>query len=274
MDELKNKRTEIDKLDEQLVALFHQRMEIVLQILNIKQKKGMKVFDPLREQEIKKKIQSFGWATDEFCRALLDISKGLQYRHTVKDHLVLIGFMGTGKTTVGKSLATLIDGQQKDIDQMIEEQEKRTIAELFQDQGEAFFRQLEEEQICRIYRDIQTEKQSETIEKPGRTSSEDRKAELKIISCGGGAVLCENNRTMLKKIGKVILLTSSPEVIYERLVDSSDRPLLKDKMNIEYIESFMKKRQKIYYQIQPDIIVDTSGKLPEETAREILNRLY
>ena len=89
------------------------------------------------------------------------------------------------------------------------------------------------------------------------------------MSCGGGAVLRDQNTQMMKETGKIVLLTATPETVYERVKDSTDRPLLNGNMNVEHIAKLMEKRRELYVNAC-DIKVATDRKTPQEIAEEIL----
>ena len=119
-------------------------------------------------------------------------------------NIVLIGFMGSGKTTLGLKLSYLLRMPVEDTDKMIERQEGRSISEIFADEGEAYFRELE----------------TELLRKCGEQKYE------RILSVGGGTPVNPVNRPLLHQCGTVVYLRVSPEVVYERLKNDTTRPLL------------------------------------------------
>ncbi len=164
----------------------------------------------------------------------------------LKEHIFLIGFMGCGKSTNAAYLAEMTGARQVEMDQMIVENEGMAIADIFKEKGEAYFRELETELI-----------KSFAGVKPA------------VISCGGGAVLKEENVRLMKECGKIVLLTAEPETIYERVKDSTERPVLNGNMNVGYIEELMEKRR-TKYEAAADVKVATDGKTSEEICEEIL----
>ncbi|MCR5054324.1 MAG: shikimate kinase [Lachnospiraceae bacterium] len=138
--------------------------------------------------------------------------------------LYITGFMGTGKTTVSKQLGeTLPAYTVYDTDQEIEKKEGRAIKDIFATEGEEYFRRAETEIL--------------------RSLSEEKNV---IISCGGGIVLKEENRLIMKEKGHVILLTSTPETILKRTCMNDRRPLLKNKKTPEEIKKMMQEREAAY----------------------------
>lgn len=160
-------------------------------------------------------------------------------------NIYLVGFMGTGKSTVGRALAKRLDRVFKDLDDLIEEKENKKIAEIFEEKGEEYFRKIESEVINEISR-----------------------KENFVIATGGGAVVNEENYKRLKESGVLISLVASPEEIYERTKNSKNRPLLNVQNPIEEIKRLMFERA--YYYIKSDHIIDTTGLSVEDVVDEIM----
>jgi len=158
-------------------------------------------------------------------------------------NIVLVGFMGTGKSTVGKRLADELGLKFIDSDEVIKESAGCEIGEIFATKGEVYFRDLETEVIADL----------------------GQKSDL-VISTGGGAVLREKNIELLKEQGIVILLKAEPEVILER-VKGTDRPLLAVSDPLQEIKSLLAKR-KSYYDIAEHKI-DTSTLEVDEVVNRI-----
>ena len=93
-----------------------------------------------------------------------------------------------------------------------------------------------------------------------------------IISCGGGAALRAENVVEMKKNGRVILLTASPEIIFDRVKDSDDRPILNGNKNVEFIADLMEKRRE-KYEAAADIVIQTDHKTVLQICEEIISRL-
>ncbi len=136
-----------------------------------------------------------------------------------------------------------------DLDLEIEQRQEMKISDIFKAYGEEHFRKLETTLI----------KEFET--KTGY-----------IVSCGGGAVLRKENVQSMKQNGRVVLLTASPETVYERVRHNKNRPLLNGNMNVEYIAELMEKRMS-FYQEAADIVISTDGKAPEAIAEEIMKKM-
>lgn len=165
------------------------------------------------------------------------------------DNIILIGFMGTGKSTVSECLSRMYAMRIVEMDQVIAEREGMSIPEIFAAYGEEYFRNLE----TRLLVEAQSERNT-------------------VISCGGGAVLRERNVAEMKKNGKVVLLTASPEVVYERVKDSDDRPVLKGRKNIRGISELMEQRRE-KYEAAADIVINTDHKTAPEICKELFQRL-
>ena len=163
-------------------------------------------------------------------------------------NIVLVGMMGAGKTTVGELLATKLNRELKDIDCVIEQEQKKSIIEIFTDDGEEVFRKLE----------------SETIEKFSNMSD-------LIISTGGGALEKANNLSNLQKNGIIIYLKADIEELFKRVKNETQRPLLKEQDPLEVIKKLIKKREKFY--LMADITIITDNKSPEKITEEIIKAI-
>ncbi|MDF1811091.1 MAG: shikimate kinase [Verrucomicrobiales bacterium] len=157
------------------------------------------------------------------------------------NNLILIGFMGTGKTTVGKRVAKSLKLSFVDTDALIVAQEGKSIQSIFEDNGEAAFRALETgalQQAC--------------------------SGEHTIISTGGGIVTQETNLPLLAEGGHVIWLKSSAEVIYERVRRNQERPLIKTENPLETIRQLLAAREELYAKCA-DLTITTDDLSLEET---------
>lgn len=159
----------------------------------------------------------------------------------------LIGFSGSGKSTIGKLLAKQTNGKCFDIDYLIEKKEKMQIADIFKKRSESYFRQCETEMI------------TEVIKKTGKK---------KIISLGGGAFESNANRKLIQQNGISIYLSCSQRELYNRMKNASDRPLLNDAVSLkEKIKLMMRKRLPHYK--KADFKISTTSMTPKQTAAKI-----
>lgn len=163
-------------------------------------------------------------------------------------NIVLTGFMGTGKTEVGKILAQRFGYTFLDADSIIEQEQKMSITEIFRLYGEPHFRDIESAVLRRL------------AEREGV-----------VISTGGGAVLRQENMDNLRKKGVIVCLTASPETILKRTSNDSTRPLLQVEDPLKKIKELLEFRRP-YYE-RSDIMIDTEGKSPLEVAEEIMERI-
>jgi shikimate kinase len=161
------------------------------------------------------------------------------------NNIYLVGFMGTGKTQVGKKLAKQLERKFLDLDELIQDSENRSISEIFQKLGEPYFRSLEKKMLSEV------SKQKECV-----------------VSCGGGIVIDPQNIKLMKQTGMMICLSATPEVILKRTKGFSHRPLLNGEDPKEKIRSLLAEREKFYD--QADKIIDTSEISVEETSDQIL----
>lgn len=165
-------------------------------------------------------------------------------------NIILIGFMGCGKSTVGIRLSYRLRRTLLDTDKLIEKEEKRTISEIFAQDGEEYFRQLETKCLQKM---IQTEKNQ-------------------IISVGGGLPIREENHALLRQLGMVVYLRAKPETIYERLKNDTARPLLQGDNPQEKIRTLMEQRAPIYEKAA-DVLIDVDEKDFDRILDEITEKL-
>lgn len=166
-------------------------------------------------------------------------------------NISLVGFMGTGKTSVGKALGRQSSRNVIDVDQWIENRTRRKIRDIFEHEGEPRFRVLEKEAIAEIAR-----------------------LEGVVITTGGGAVLDPANVEALKKCGWLVALSAKPETIFERVKDSRHRPLLQTGATAETrqeIVRLLSARAPFY--AKADYTFETDGLSPEQVAQLILETL-
>ena len=163
------------------------------------------------------------------------------------ENIILIGFMGCGKTSVGKRLAESGNMEFLDTDEWIEEKEKKTISDIFATQGEAAFRNMETDCLKQLL---------------------EYKEKNFVLSVGGGLPIREENRKLLSMIGHVVYLKASPDVIYKRLRNDKTRPLLQGMNPRGRIFDLMSAR-KNYYEGAAEYIIEVDDKDFTEIVEEI-----
>ena len=164
-----------------------------------------------------------------------------------RDNVILIGFMGTGKTTIARRIAEKTGYDIKEMDEMIENDMGMSVAQIFQDYGEPYFRDLESDMAQRV-----------------------AASERVVISCGGGTVLRRKNVDALRSSGSIVLLRAKPETVLERVKKNGDkRPLLSRYQSRGYISWLMKKRSDIYADAA-DYIINVDGRTADDIADEII----
>ena len=167
------------------------------------------------------------------------------------NNICLIGYMGSGKTTVGKLLAGELSLELKDTDAMIVSEQGRKIPNIFKEEGEPYFRDLEHKLLLKLY----------------ESGLKDT-----VLSTGGGLPMAESNRPLLKKIGTVIYLKGSPECLYERVRDDKGRPLLDTDDRLARIRDMLKVRGPVYEDVA-DHIIETDDLSPDQVVKAIVNIL-
>lgn len=177
-----------------------------------------------------------------------------------KGNIFLTGFMGTGKSEVGRRLAERLGWRFVDTDALIEREEHLTIPEIFTRKGEPYFRRVE-----------------------GRVVEGVCGEEVVVVATGGGAIVDEGNRQRMQESGVVVCLTASPETILARVAGSGNRPLLQGDEPLELseapdsglvlqrIHSLLSQRAAAY--ARADITVETSGLSVDEVVEEVLRHL-
>lgn len=164
-------------------------------------------------------------------------------------NLVLIGFMGTGKTTVSRTLAKRLSMKEVDIDQCIVQRTGKSISAIFEEDGESVFRQMETAMLAELQQQTGL-----------------------IISCGGGLAMQDHNVPIMKQGGLVLLLTATPQTVLRRVRHSTHRPLLNGKMNVKAIADLMSQRSQ-KYKAAADLTVSTDFKSISKICEEILSLL-
>jgi shikimate kinase len=164
-------------------------------------------------------------------------------------NVFLIGPMGAGKTTIGRHLATMLHKRFVDVDQEIEKRTGVSIPVIFEIEGEDGFRRRESAVIEELTRDTDI-----------------------VLATGGGAVLLEENRKILKDRGIVAYLQADIETLVERTRRDRNRPLLQTENPRGKIEDLLRQREPIYREIA-DVIINTGQRAPSSVARDVAVRL-
>jgi len=168
----------------------------------------------------------------------------------MKTSIALIGFMGTGKTAVGKRLAEKLGKDFVELDALIERKAGKTIPQIFQQDGEIPFRELEIEAAKEV---------------AGKKNV--------VIACGGGVVLNKINIDRLRKESLVVYLKASPEVILKRTSsDTDERPLLDTANKTVKVRELLKFRQP-FYERAADITIDTSKLDIDSVVEQIISKV-
>ncbi len=168
----------------------------------------------------------------------------------MKTNIALIGFMGTGKTAVGGALAKKLDRKFVELDLLIELKARKSIPDIFRQEGETAFRELEIE----VVKEVSGSKNL-------------------VIACGGGVVLNQINIDRLRAASRMVYLTASPRVILKRVAsEEGQRPLLEVENPAQAIRELLKVR-KPFYERAADITIDTSRLDINAVATQIIGKL-
>ncbi len=164
------------------------------------------------------------------------------------NNVILTGFMATGKTAIGKLLAERLGCKFIDTDRQIERYVKKSIPEIFAQDGEPEFRRLEKLLLHWLIH-----------------------YQNAVISTGGGMIVTPENLKTLKQMGKIICLTATPDVMLDRIKSETHRPLLHNPNPIKQINKLLADRESCYS--QADYIIDTSELSEEEVTERIVKWL-
>lgn len=167
-----------------------------------------------------------------------------------KENIVLIGFMGCGKTTIGEKLAYKLNYNFVDSDKQLQKEAGTNINDIFKLYGENYFRQLENSIISSI-----------------------AKLKKQVIATGGGIIKNENNIRLLKKSGIILYLKASPEHIYNNIKNDTSRPLLQCEDKFGKIKELLNERENLY-QIYCDIIIEVSNHSIDNIINQIIDCIY
>lgn len=256
MNNIDEIRIRINEVDRQIAQLLTRRMDCLREIIECKRENGIPIFQPSQEAVQNAILKEVYKGTDyeaekkAIFKAITTMSKKVQARELLSYNIALIGFMGCGKSTVSAYLQKMLAMDLAEVDEMIVEQEGMSIPDIFDKYGESYFRNCESNMVIEL-----------------------QKKELTIISCGGGLVMRPENVENLKKHSRIVLLTAKPETIYERVKDSTDRPILNGNMNVEYIAQLMEKRRAVY-EAAADLVIETDGRDVQDICEELIRRIH
>lgn len=248
-------RTRLDACDDEIIELLTKRMGLIEEIIEYKKESGTPILQPKQEQKqeraLEKKLdgQKYEEEIKDIFRYIVSNSKRIQAKNLFHYNILLIGFMGCGKSTVSSFLCKMLSMDSVEMDAVIQERMGMTINEIFANYGEEYFRNLETNLLIELSQKNQ-----------------------KVISCGGGAALREINVKHMRNNGRVVLLTARPETILERVKDNDDRPLLRGNKNVEFIGNMMEQRR-AKYEAAADIVVSTDDKTVLEICQEMISKL-
>lgn len=255
MNELESLRANLNQCDEIILNALLMRNRIVEDIMAYKEKNDLAILQPEQEARQNKWLDErlegrrhINEVKSVF-RSINKNSKRIQARKLFNYNLVLIGFMGAGKTTMSDYFNTMFAMDVVEMDQVIARREGMTIPDIFEVHGEEYFRDCE----TNLLRELQARKNV-------------------VISCGGGVPMRDCNVAEMRKNGRVILLTANPETILERVKDDHSRPLLENNKSVPYIRALMEKRRD-KYEAAADIIIETDDKSIQQIGEEIIVQL-
>ena len=163
-------------------------------------------------------------------------------------NIVLVGFMGTGKTAVAKSLASELKMKYVSVDALIEEREGRSINDIFTNSGEKHFRSVEKEIVKEV-----------------------SEGTNQVLDPGGGVVIYAENMENLGRSGMIICLWATPEAIHQRTKNYSHRPLLNVEDPLGRIDEMLEARKPFYEKVE--IQIDTTDKDVRVVVEEIKKRI-
>ena len=247
MNDLELYREQLALCDDKIIDALVERGAIVEKIMSYKEEYGMPILQPQQEEKQKKRLEEkltdnkYKEEIYDIFRCILKNSKRVQARKLFDYNIVLIGFMGAGKSTVSDYLSTMFAMDIVEMDQEISEREEMSIPDIFETYGEEYFRNLETELLV----ELQTRKNT-------------------VISCGGGAALRSENVEAMKKNGRVVL--------FERVKDNDERPLLEGRKGVREIAGLMEGRRE-RYEAAADIVVKTDHKTVLQVCEELVQRL-
>lgn len=253
--QLEKIRDRIAECDLQIADALVRRMDCVEEIIDYKKTHGMTILQGDQEKKQRGVLRE-RIAGNPYEDTILDVyqeiirnSRKIQAKSLFSYNIMLIGFMGAGKTTVSNYLSKMLEMDQVDTDAMIVKWMDMPISNIFGEFGEPYFRNLETNTLYAL-----------------------RERKQLIVSCGGGIVLRQENVDIMRSRGVVVWLTATPETIYDRVHTSNERPLLNGNMNVPFIREMLAKREAIY-QNAADVLVPTDGLSVHEICELLVKRV-
>ena len=255
MNDLEMYREQLALCDDKIIDALVERSSIIEKIMAYKEEYGMPILQPHQEEKQKRRLEE-KLKENKYKEEIFDVfgcilrnSKRIQARKLFNYNIVLIGFMGAGKSTISDFLKNVFAMDVVEMDQIIAQRQGMSISDIFETYGEQYFRDLETNLL---------------IEMQSRSNV--------VISCGGGTPMRECNVVEMKKNGRVVLLTAKPETILDRVKNNHDRPLIENNKTVPFIADLMEKRR-AKYEAAADIIIETDGKNELEICEELVHRL-
>lgn len=254
-ERLEEIRERIAGCDLRIADALSERMYCVQEIIEYKKDHGMVIFQGDQEKKqrgaLAERIKGhpFEKAISDIYREIVRNSRIVQAEALFSYNIMLIGFMGAGKTTVADYLSSMLEMEEVDTDEMIVNWRGMSVNEIFARFGEEYFRDLETSTLKALSGCRQL-----------------------IVSCGGGVPLRRENLEIMRSRGVIVWLTASPETIYDRVHLSTTRPLLKGNNSIEGIERLLNERLS-RYENAADITVPTDGLTVHEVCELLVKRV-
>lgn len=240
-DELEKLRSQIDSTDNKIVELLKNRMSLSAAVAGVKAREGLPVYVPEREAQLLRRIEMCsGEELAPYIRAVYSaiLSASREYQTEKLKNIILVGMPGCGKSSVGKLLAEKLGKAFYDTDCLIEEIADCTIPEILENSGEAMFRETEHKMLTELM-----------------------KVRGAVIATGGGTVLREDNRELLRRDSVIIWLKRDVD-----LLPTEDRPISK----MVPLEELYRQRAPIYASLA-DYEIDNDCGSPEAAADKLIS---
>ena len=254
MRDLEEIRSDIAKCDDEILMQLEHRMNCINEIITYKKINGVPILQAQQEEKQQARLRSLADGNpyeEEILNifySITEMSKHVQAKALIHGNIALIGFMGTGKTSVSRVLKDMLAMDNVGSDEVVVKMAGMSINDIFAKYGEEHFRNLETRALASFASLKQT-----------------------VIDCGGGAVLRPKNIEILRTHSRIVLLTASPETILERLKNDDSRPVLRGKKTIAGITELMNKRADAY-KAAADVIVNTDNKTIMQVCEEIITK--